>query len=93
MKLVLQISKYGQFLTSRPEGREAALAAWAYHENLHKSSEVNFDFTGVIVLTPSWLSEFVNTLRDHGIKKINYQAEQNLSVQRSIQTVCDDEQD
>ncbi len=91
-KSILKIAKYGQFLSSRPEGREAALAAWAYHENLKKSSTVKFDFTGIIVMTPSWLSEFVNTLRDCGIKKIEYLTEQNLSVRRSIQAVLADDQ-
>ena len=90
MKVVLQIVKYGEFLSSRPEGREAALAAWAYHENLRDSSKIELDFTDVLVLTPSWLSEFVLTLRAYGSLQISYGHHGNLSVQQSVKTVIED---
>ena len=92
MKVIVQIAKYGQFLSSRPEGREAALAALAYLENLRNSTEAELNFTDVIMLAPSWLSEFIQTLRDHGIQRINYQDDDNPSVQLSVKTILDDSQ-
>ncbi len=91
MKVVLKVSKYGQFLSSRPDGREAALAALAYQNDLQKNSEVELNFEDVIVLAPSWLSEFANTLKSKGIESIVYGPSENLSVQLSVKTVQDDE--
>lgn len=93
MKVKLKVFKYGEFLSSRPEGREAALAAWAYHETLKKCTEVVLNFDGVLVLTPSWLSEFVQTLKGSGVAKIDYQPADNLSVQLSVKTVLEDTQE
>ncbi len=90
MKVTLQISKFGQFLSSRPDGREAALAALAYDQNLKNCTDVELDFADVLVLTPSWLSEFVQTLLGSSIRKVDFRASDNESVKRSIQTVLDD---
>jgi hypothetical protein len=55
----IQISKFGNLFVSRPDGREAFLAARAYIIN-KEETEFVLDFTGVDVLTPSWTDEFVS---------------------------------
>lgn len=87
MSVTLRISKFGQFLSSRPEGREAALAALAYYDGLRNSPVVELDFAGVLVLTPSWLSEFMQTLLAHGILGITSRPCENASVRKSVEAV------
>ncbi|MCL1973086.1 MAG: STAS-like domain-containing protein [Endomicrobia bacterium] len=83
----IQISKFGNLLVSRPEGKEAFLAAKAY---TLKAGEAEFvlDFSGVDVLTPSWADEFTG-----GIKKefkntiIRYENTSNPSVQETLNII------
>ena len=82
----IQIKRFGEFLTSRPEGREAALLVLA-NELRERSSALEIDFEGVLVMTPSWLSEFRNTLLEKGVKGIAFLPSSNGSVQESIRFV------
>ena len=66
----LKIKKYGEFLTSKPVGREAALTSLAYNSELKNTKSLCIDFEGVIVMTPSWLSEFIQTLKEKGLTSI-----------------------
>lgn len=50
-------------LISRPAGREAYLSAKAYLLK-NKPRDVEIDFGGVKVLTPSWLDEFYTLLKN-----------------------------
>lgn len=49
-------------LISRPAGREAYLSAKAYLLK-NKPRDIEVDFDGVKVLTPSWLDEFLTLLK------------------------------
>ena len=69
---LIKISQFGKALASRPEGREAALSTMAYHLGGKIPAEITLDFQDVIVMTPSWLGEFVQTLMSMGIKKVVY---------------------
>jgi hypothetical protein len=82
-----KVSKYGSILTSRPAGREAALSALAYEPQLKNTTLLYIDFEGVAVMTPSWLSEFVQTLKEKGINKIIFIPSQNPTVISSIQFI------
>lgn len=86
-EMILQIKKFGEILTSRPAGREAALICIAYEIDLKKSSLISLDFDGVAVMTPSWLSEFVQTLKEKGISKIEFLPSQNPTVASSIEFI------
>lgn len=61
--MVIQIAKFGELLISRPAGREAYLAAKAYILP-HKKERIELDFTGVKVVTPSWLDEFLTPMQN-----------------------------
>jgi hypothetical protein len=82
----LEIYKFGEILTSRPAGREAALSCLAYESGLRNTKIVLLDFDGVLVMTPSWLSEFVQTLNEKSIK-VGFLESQNPTVTSSIEFI------
>lgn len=87
MTMEIKLVKFGESLISRPAGREAYLSAKAY---LFKKipSLLEIDFTGVKVLTPSWLSEFVAPFRvDFPETTIKFLPSDNPSVQATLQTL------
>ncbi len=69
---VVEIRKFGEALASRSEGREAGLSTLAYDFEGMPPDEVTLDFNNVLIMTPSWLGEYVQTLMSRGVKKINY---------------------
>ncbi len=85
--MTIKLSKFGHLLVSRPAGREAYLAAKAYILPL-KHETVEVDFSGVKVMTPSWLDEFLTPLREEfGADRITLTATDNPSVQASLKTI------
>lgn len=83
--MTIQLKRFGNILTSRPEGREAALILIA-SELRNSSDDIALDFTGVLVMTPSWLGEFVDTLESKN-KKVLFLKSNNASVIESIRTL------
>jgi hypothetical protein len=84
-QMTIQLKRFGNILTSRPEGREAALILIA-SELRNSSDDIALDFTGVLVMTPSWLGEFVDTLESKN-KKVLFLKSNNASVIESIRTL------
>ncbi|MDR1195896.1 MAG: STAS-like domain-containing protein [Endomicrobium sp.] len=83
----IQISKFGNLLISRPEGREAFFAARAYIIG-KKEKEFILDFAGVDVLTPSWIDEFISNLKkEFSQAEVSYENTDNPSVSESLQWV------
>ncbi|MDR2395144.1 MAG: STAS-like domain-containing protein [Endomicrobium sp.] len=83
----IRVSKFGNLLVSRPEGKEAFLAAKAY---TLKPDEAEFilDFTGVDVLTPSWADEFISGIkREFKNTSIRYENTSNPSVQETLNMI------
>lgn len=60
----IEVKKFGEILTSRPAGREASLITKAYLQPGTGTEPIELDFSGVKVLTPSWVDEFVQGLRE-----------------------------
>ncbi len=62
----IKIIKFGDFLMSRPAGREAWLAMKAYTLPKMKNDKetIEVDFDGVKVLTPSWADEVITKLKE-----------------------------
>lgn len=59
----IELRKFGDMLISRPAGREAYLALSAYiTKGKEKDEEVEIDFSGVKVMTPSWGDEVITKL-------------------------------
>lgn len=84
----VDISKFGSSLLSRPAGREAALALEAnILRGLKIDEDIELDFHGVLVLTPSWADEFVQVLKENYGNRIKILTEGNASVQLTLKTI------
>lgn len=85
--MTIHLSKFGTLLVSRPAGREAYLAAKAYV--LPQNQEmIEVDFSGVKVMTPSWLDEFLTPLRqEFGSDRVRLKSTENPSIQASLKTI------
>jgi len=82
----IKVVRFGEILTSRPEGREAGLVMLASDLRNHKGA-IEIDFEGVQVMTPSWLSEFIKTLNAGGMGGVTFLNTSNVSVSESIRFV------
>lgn len=83
----IEIKKFGEILTSRPAGREAAMATKAYIR-LKPNEKIELDFTGVLSMGPSWLDEFLNLLQDtYGAKRVICLSSDNPSVNQSLKVI------
>ncbi|MBI2027592.1 MAG: DUF4325 domain-containing protein, partial [Deltaproteobacteria bacterium] len=82
----IELKKFGNILVSRPDGREAALAMKAYSKPI--SEFIELDFTGVDILTPSWLDEFIQTLKQNlPSLQVKFLPSKNPSVIESIKVL------
>lgn len=84
----VELKKFGVLLISRPAGRDAFLAFKAYQKPNTESEAIELDFSGVQVLGPSWLDEFISGLKEVFPKnKIVYLPSKNPSIIQSIKTI------
>jgi hypothetical protein len=78
----IEITKFGDVLTSRPAGREAFAAI---RPTLDPSAnEVVIDFKGVLSLSPSWADEFFRALEEMYGDKVTYLPSDNPSVRATM---------
>ncbi len=83
----IELKQYGEILTSRPAGREAALTMKAYRKP-DATEKIELDFAGVISVSPSWLDEVLTALRqEYGRERIVCLPTQNLSVIESLKMI------
>lgn len=83
----IDASKFGTILVSHPAGREAYFAAEAsLLRGVDSSSEIEVDFSGVLVLTPSWADEFLKPLRKK-FPHVHLTHTENVSVQATLKTL------
>ena len=86
--MVINMGQFGQFLTSRPAGREAYLAARSYTIPKDYASDIELDFSEVTVLTPSWIDEFLRGLiEEYGNDNIKVLPSDNSSVQMALKAL------
>ena len=85
MKILLK--KYGQILTSRPAGREAALAMKTTARPADDEA-IELDFEGVLSVGPSWLDEVLAALRaEYGKARVVCLPTKNPSVIESLRVI------
>lgn len=85
MKVMLK--QYGVILTSRPAGREAALAMLAQLKPRARE-RVELDFAGVLSVGPSWLDEVLRALRErYGRDRVVCLPTGNPSVLESLKVI------
>ena len=85
--MIIELSQFGTILTSRPAGREAYLATKAYLLP-KKPDKMEIDYSGVKVMTPSWLDEFRTPLvNEYGKENIVDLPSNNGTVSASLATI------
>ena len=83
----IPLKKYGQILTSRPAGREAALAMKAIVKPAADET-IELDFEGVLSIGPSWLDEVLVSLRaQYGKGRVICLPTKNPSVIESLKVI------
>jgi hypothetical protein len=83
----IEIKKFGAILTSRPSGRDAALAIKAYI-SLKPDEKIELDFAGVLSVGPSWLDEFLSLLQqEYGNERVICLPTDNPSVNSSLAVI------
>ena len=83
----IEVKKFGDFLVSRPAGREAYLAAQSsLLRNIGAEELIELDFEGIRVLTPSWADEFITPIKKN-FKNVLLLNTSNASVQVTLQTL------
>ena len=86
--MILELKKFGDFLSSRPSAREAWLVAKAYTLDQVKPAEkIEVDFSGVKVLTPSWADEFISALAKEYPGQVVLLPSANATVKASLEFV------
>lgn len=83
----LKIKQFGQVFSSRSDGREAALSYYTYNLSDQNIHSLELDFTDVLIMTPSWLGEFIQTLNSKGITKFSYLNIDNITVKNSLEII------
>lgn len=83
----IELKKFGDMLISRPAGREAFLVLSAYiTRDINKSQQIEIDFSGVKVLTPSWADEVVTKIFEQ-FPNVKLTNTENASVQATLKTL------
>lgn len=83
--MVIEMSKIGMKLDSRPSGREAFLAMQPTVRALKNEETLTLDFSDVELLTPSFADEFVTPLVEIYGSRIRLEnIESNASVRETL---------
>lgn len=83
----VELKKFGEILTSRPAGRDAALSIHAYSPP-RKGEKIELDFEGVLSVGPSWLDEVLTLLRaEYGRDRVVCLPSNNPSVIESLKVI------
>jgi len=80
----IELKKFGELLTSRPDGKEAYLSAKAYLLPKDGKEKIVISFEGVKVLSPSWADEFLTPIKNEFGDRVELLATNNLSVKASL---------
>lgn len=83
----IEIRKFGDLLVSRPAGREAFLVIQAYFKPSSPVEPIELDFTGVQVMTPSWLGEVLEGLKKEYGERVCCLPSDNPSVIESLKAL------
>lgn len=86
--MILELKRFGDFLSSRPAAREAWLASQAYIlKDVKPNEKIEVDFSGIKVLTPSWADEFISALFKEYPGQTILLPSDNASVKASLEFV------
>lgn len=82
--MIIQLKKFGPTLVSRQAGKEAYAAFQPVLQKISEHENVEIDFEGVVVFTPSWGDEFITPLHKQLGDKLVLKNTENSSVQATL---------
>lgn len=82
--MTIELKKFGTTLVSRPTGKEAWLAFQSSLGEILEDEDIFVDFTGVLVLTPSWADEFLTPLKNRFKDKVKTMETANASIKATL---------
>ncbi|MDA1060989.1 MAG: DUF4325 domain-containing protein [bacterium] len=85
----IELKKFGNILTSRQLGKEAYLAFKPNMRNVGKSEEIEVDFSGVDVFSPSWGDEFLTPLIEEFGQNVVLSNTDNSSVKATLELLTE----
>lgn len=85
----LEIKRFGDFLISRPAGKEAFLVFQAYMKPENNIEPIEVDFSGIKVLTPSWADEFLGALKQAYGTRVKLLRTDNVTVLETLKVLTD----
>lgn len=85
----IHLSKFGNILTSRQMGKEAYLAFKPNLSDVAKTEQIEVDFSGVDVFSPSWGDEFLTPLIGEFGKRLILSNTGNPSVKATLELLKD----
>ena len=87
--MIIQLKKFGTTLISRQAGKEAYAAFQPALKDVTENENVEVDFDGVIVFTPSWGDEFITQLHERFSDRLTLRNTKNSSVQATLSLLED----
>ena len=88
--MILLMRHFGEKLDSRPAGREAWLAIQPKLREAQPNEEIALDFSGVLLLTPSFADEFVTSLvNDYPNPIVLRSTKGNITVRKTLEFLRD----
>lgn len=81
----IDLKKFGNILTSRQMGKEAYLAFNPNLQDVTENEEIEIDFSGVDVFSPSWGDEFLTPLIGRFGERVILSNTKNPSVEATLE--------
>ena len=83
--MIIELKKFGEILVSRQDGREAFAAFRPTLVRAQDSENIEIDFTGVRVFSPSWGDEFFRPLFEmFNSDRVVFKNTKNSSVEETL---------
>lgn len=81
----IDLKKFGNILTSRQMGKEAYLAFKPNMKNITADEQIEIDFAGVDVFSPSWGDEFLTPIIEEFGERVILSNTDNPSVKATLE--------
>lgn len=84
--MILLMRNFGEKLDSSPAGREAWLAIQPRLREMEATEAITLDFSGVLLLTPSFADEFVSLfVSDFPGRVVLSHTQENITVRKTLE--------
>lgn len=81
----IDLNKFGTILISRQSGKEAFLAFQPTLPDLQENENIEINFDGVSIFSPSWGDEFLRPLNDRYKERLVLKKTNNPSVKKTVE--------